>query len=89
MAIISYKLLALFMLRKVGWVGARTHNQRLKSARKIYPVIPPMVEYSLTQVGQLFIKPLEMLKAWGEENSDVLKNLSRRRNNTVSPRKAK
>ena len=58
-------------------------------ARKIYPVIPPMVEYSLTPVGQLFIKPLEMLKAWGEENSDVLKNLSRRRNNTVSPRKAK
>jgi DNA-binding HxlR family transcriptional regulator len=48
-----------------------------------------MVEYSLTPAGQLFIKPLEMLKAWGEENADVLKNLSRRRNNTVLPRKAK
>ena len=58
-------------------------------ARKIYPVVPPMVEYSLTPAGQLFIKPLEMLKAWGEENADVLKNLSRRRNNTVLPRKAK
>ena len=31
--------------------------------RKIYPVVPPMVEYSLTPAGQLFIKPLQMLKA--------------------------
>lgn len=52
-------------------------------ARKVYPVVPPMVEYSLTTVGKRFIKPLELLKASGEENTDILKCLTRRRNNKL------
>jgi DNA-binding HxlR family transcriptional regulator len=31
--------------------------------RKVYPVVPPMVEYSLTPMGRLFIEPIEMLYA--------------------------
>jgi DNA-binding HxlR family transcriptional regulator len=47
--------------------------------RKVYPVIPPMVEYSLTPMGRLFIEPIEMLYAWAAKNDDALSKLRRRR----------
>ncbi|MHC5543676.1 winged helix-turn-helix transcriptional regulator [Singulisphaera rosea] len=47
--------------------------------RKVYPVVPPMVEYSLTAMGQLFIEPLEMLYAWAARNDEALSKLTRRR----------
>jgi len=47
--------------------------------RKVYPVVPPMVEYSLTPVGRLFIEPIEMLYAWAAKNDDALSKLWRRR----------
>ena len=47
--------------------------------RKVYPVVPPMVEYSLTPMGRLFIEPIEMLYAWGAKNDDALSKLTRRR----------
>ena len=47
--------------------------------RKVYPVVPPMVEYSLTPMGQLFIEPLEMLYAWAARNDGALSKLTRRR----------
>jgi DNA-binding HxlR family transcriptional regulator len=47
--------------------------------RKVYPVVPPMVEYSLTPMGQLFIEPLEMLYAWAAKNDAALSKLTRRR----------
>jgi DNA-binding HxlR family transcriptional regulator len=47
--------------------------------RKVYPVVPPMVEYSLTEMGKLFIEPLEMLYAWAAKNDAALSKLRRRR----------
>ncbi len=47
--------------------------------RKVYPVVPPMVEYSLTPIGRLFIEPIEMLYAWAAKNDDALSKLRRRR----------
>jgi len=47
--------------------------------RKVYPVVPPMVQYSLTPVGRLFIEPIEMLYAWAAKNDDALSKLRRRR----------
>ena len=40
--------------------------------RKIYPVIPPKVEYSLTPLGDSLMVVLDKLCTWGEEhkNSD-------------------
>ncbi|MDE1192702.1 MAG: helix-turn-helix domain-containing protein [Arachidicoccus sp.] len=35
--------------------------------RKVYPVVPPMVEYSLTKAGQDFIPVIIALRAWGEQ----------------------
>lgn len=37
--------------------------------RKAYPVIPPKVEYSLTQKGKSLTKILCSLDAWGKKNS--------------------
>ena len=35
--------------------------------RKVYPVVPPKVEYSLTEKGKSLIPVLEMMAAWGQE----------------------
>lgn len=47
--------------------------------RKVYPVVPPMVEYSLTDAGRLFVEPLEMLYAWASRNDAALSKLTQRR----------
>lgn len=36
--------------------------------REVYPVIPPKVEYSLTEEGKELLPVLELLKAWSEED---------------------
>jgi DNA-binding HxlR family transcriptional regulator len=57
--------------------------------RKVYPVVLPMVEYSLTPMGRLLIEPIEMLYAWAAKNDDALSKLRRRRKkNTASTDKA-
>lgn len=35
--------------------------------RVIYPVIPPMVEYSLTPLGRTLIEPIWALRSWSEQ----------------------
>lgn len=37
-------------------------------ARKVYPVIPPKVEYRLTLLGDSLLKHVEPLVAWADEN---------------------
>lgn len=39
--------------------------------RKVYPVVPPKVEYSLTELGRSFIPILSLLCDWG---TDYLSN---------------
>ena len=36
--------------------------------RQVYPVIPPKVEYSLSERGKSLMKVLDRLCVWGEEN---------------------
>lgn len=36
--------------------------------RKVYPVVPPMVEYSLTPLGRSLIEPLEAICQWAEKH---------------------
>src|SRR5260221_5302697 len=58
--------------------------------RKIYRVIPPMVEYSLTPMGRLFIEPIEMLYAWAAKDDDALSKLRTwRKKHTASRDKAR
>ncbi len=35
--------------------------------RKVYPVVPPKVEYSLTENGKTLIPVLDIMAAWGEK----------------------
>lgn len=39
-------------------------------SRKIYPVIPPKVEYSLTDRGKTLMPILELLTQWGKKVAD-------------------
>lgn len=36
--------------------------------RKVYPVIPPKVEYSLTEKGKSLAPVIESMKKWGQDN---------------------
>lgn len=38
--------------------------------REVYPVIPPKVEYSLTEVGKTFVPVLKSMYKWGRNYSD-------------------
>src|ERR1700740_453693 len=41
----------------------------------IYPVIPPKVEYNLTEFGQSLIPVIAMLGEWGDAHQDELKSI--------------
>jgi DNA-binding HxlR family transcriptional regulator len=36
--------------------------------RKVYPTVPPKVEYSLTELGRTLVNVLEEIRAWSEGN---------------------
>ena len=38
--------------------------------RKVYPVVPPKVEYSLTEYGKTIIPILDAMAAWGGKHKD-------------------
>jgi len=61
--------------RKVGGVSEKMLAQTLQAlegdgfvARKSYPVVPPHVEYSLTEMGVEVARKVESLADWIEEN---------------------
>jgi DNA-binding HxlR family transcriptional regulator len=47
-------------------------------SRRVYDVVPPRVEYSLTPLGQIFIEPIEMLYDWARKNADALDQFKQR-----------
>ena len=63
------------MRRQISGVSQKMLTQTLRSLendglvkRKVYPVVPPMVEYSLTPLGRSLIEPLEAICRWAEEH---------------------
>ena len=63
------------MQRYLGRVADKTLSLHLKELerdglihRKMYPEIPPKVEYSLTERGRSLMKVLDQLCIWGNEN---------------------
>jgi len=72
--------------RKIPDATRRVLNIQLKEledhelvVRKIYPVVPPKVEYSLTQFGESLIPVIGSLGQWGDENQDRLRMLISKR----------
>lgn len=60
--------------RKLPNVAQKVLSRQLKSLeednlvhRKVYPVVPPKVEYSLTDVGRKLLPILEMMHKFGAE----------------------
>ncbi len=43
--------------------------------REVYPVIPPKVEYSLTEIGEKMIPLLEQMYVYGIEYGDVVEKV--------------
>ena len=59
--------------RALQGISARTLSKQLREleadgivARRVYPQIPPKVEYSLTPLGQTLKPVLTAMHAWGE-----------------------
>ena len=40
-------------------------------SRKVYPEVPPKVEYNLTLLGKSVIPVIDLLREWGEEYRSV------------------
>lgn len=54
--------------------------------RKVFNVVPPKVEYSLTDLGVTFVEPLRTLYDWAKDNALALDELEENlRRNGVSP----
>ena len=63
------------MQRYLGRIADKTLSQHLKELerdglihREMYPVVPPKVEYTLTERGHSLMKVLDQLCDWGNEN---------------------
>jgi len=67
------------MLREIGGISKKMLAQTLRKLeqngiinRKVYPVLPPMVEYTLTPIGKELMEPISMLGTWAEKNSEAV-----------------
>lgn len=67
--------------RKIPDAQRRVLNVQLKEleehgliTKKIYPVVPPKVEYSLTKFGNTVIPLIGQLGQWGDKHQDRLRD---------------
>jgi DNA-binding HxlR family transcriptional regulator len=73
------------LVRGIGGVSEKMLAQSLKAleadglvARRVYPTVPPKVEYSLTKMGSEVAVHLRTLTDWVEDSiSEVMRNRSR------------
>ncbi len=68
--------------RKIPDASRRVLNIQLKELedhelimKKIYPVVPPKVEYSLTAFGMSLIPIISALGQWGDQHEDRLRRV--------------
>jgi|SRR5450759_928533 DNA-binding HxlR family transcriptional regulator len=59
------------LLKRIDGISKKMLTQTLRAMernglvrRVVYPVVPPVVEYSLTPLGQTLIEPMKALKVW-------------------------
>ena len=72
--------------RKIPDATRRVLNIQLKEledhelvVRKIYPVVPPKVEYSLTEFGESLIPVILSLGNWGDAHEERLRTVITKR----------
>lgn len=68
--------------RKIPDASRRVLNMQLNELekhelimRKIYPVVPPKVEYSLTEFGRTLIPVIAALGQWSDEHEERLRDV--------------
>lgn len=68
--------------RKIPDASRRVLNIQLKEledhelvSKVIYPVVPPKVEYSLTDFGKTLIPVIAVIGGWGDEHEERLRNV--------------
>jgi DNA-binding HxlR family transcriptional regulator len=68
--------------RKIPDASRRVLNIQLKEledhelvSKIIYPVVPPKVEYTLTEFGKTLIPIISALGQWGDEHEDHLREV--------------
>ena len=72
--------------RNIPDASRRVLNMQLKEleeheliTKTIYPVMPPKVEYSLTELGRSLIPVIEVLGKWADDHDGILrKNILKR-----------
>jgi DNA-binding HxlR family transcriptional regulator len=59
------------LLKRIAGISTKMLTQTLRAMernglvqRVVYPVVPPIVEYSLTPLGQTLREPMQALKIW-------------------------
>ncbi len=59
------------LLKRIDGISKKMLTQTLRAMernglvrRVVYPVVPPVVEYSLTPLGQTLMEPMRALKIW-------------------------
>ncbi len=67
------------LMRSLQGITQRVLTQQLREleadgliSRKVYPEVPPRVEYSLTKVGRTLLPALEKLEQWARKHSSEL-----------------
>jgi DNA-binding HxlR family transcriptional regulator len=70
------------LMKKIGGINQKMLTQTLRNLemdglieRKIYPTVPPKVEYKLTKLGKSIYVPLAKICKWTEENLEELKKI--------------
>lgn len=77
--------------RRIGGVSQKMLTQTLRSLerdglveRRVYPVVPPRVEYSLTRLGLTLQEPLRAICLWAETHVPAMQ-AARARNERRRP----
>jgi DNA-binding HxlR family transcriptional regulator len=59
------------LLKRINGISKKMLTQTLRAMernglvqRVVYPVVPPVVEYSLTPLGQTLLEPMNALRIW-------------------------
>jgi DNA-binding HxlR family transcriptional regulator len=60
--------------RRVLHIQLKELEQHELIIKKIYPVVPPKVEYSLTEFGKTLIPVIAALGQWGDDHEERLRN---------------
>ncbi|PXF28705.1 hypothetical protein WH50_24850 [Pokkaliibacter plantistimulans] len=66
--------------KQIGDISQRMLAQTLRTLeqdglvnRKVYPTVPPRVEYSLTELGVSLLGPLNQMIAWAADNHEQVR----------------